>query len=184
VNWGAPGNAYPVAVRSWNNTSVTFLAPTNQYEVDGHWEAALQGGSSATIQIVSSSGAETLPFSVNVVASNSPTPSISSVTFAAPDVVTIFGSNFGTEPALTAAPGGGYDQPVLQVSDSATNANYGYDGNGANWYGLVFETWSPTQITFAFGPTPPAAGDVLTFKLYSIVNGTPQATTYSATYTP
>jgi hypothetical protein len=184
VNWGAPGNAYPVAIRSWTNTSVTFLAPTNQYEVDGHWEAALQGGTPATIQIVSSSGAETERLTVSVVASTSPMPSITSVTFAAPDLVTISGQNFGTEPTLVAAPGGGDDQPFLEVSDNTTGANYGYDGNGTNWYGLVFQAWSPTQITFAFGPTPPATGDNLTVKLFSVINGAPQATTFAATYAP
>jgi hypothetical protein len=66
VNWGAPGNAYPVAIQRWTNTSITFLAPTNAYAVDGHWEAALQPGS-ATVTVVSGAGGQSAPtpFAVN-----------------------------------------------------------------------------------------------------------------------
>lgn len=35
VNWGAPGNAYPVALQRWTTTSLTILAPTNTYQVEG-----------------------------------------------------------------------------------------------------------------------------------------------------
>ncbi len=71
VNWGAPGNAYPVAIQSWTNTSITFLAPTNAYEVDGHWEASLQSGVSATVQVFNAVGGESQPVTIQVTNSTS-----------------------------------------------------------------------------------------------------------------
>jgi hypothetical protein len=184
VNWGAPGDSYPVAVKSWTNTAVTFLTPTSAYEVDGHWEAAIQGGSPATIQIVNGAGLDTSPQSVQVVASSSPSPSLTGVTFQGSNTITLTGVNFPAEPSLTAAPGGSYDQPVLEITDAATNANYGYDGSGTDWYGLNYMTWASTEITVAFGPSPPAAGQPLVIKLYQQVNGTWEVVAQTSTTVP
>ncbi len=180
VNWGAPGNAYPVAIKSWTNTAITFLAPTNAYEVDGHWEAAVQGGSDATLEIVTASGAQSSPLSVPVVTQAEPSPTVSGVSVGASNTLTIDGTNFGSEPALSAAGGGGYDQGLLQIADLTTGGNYGYSGN---WYGLYVHAWSSTQIVVQFATSPPASGNSLSLRFYEPVNGTPTVvTTHNFTY--
>jgi hypothetical protein len=184
VNWGAPGDSYPVAIKSWTNTAVTFLAPTSAYEVDGHWEAAIQGGSLATIQIVNGAGLETSPQSIQVDATSSAAPSLTSVTSLSTNTLTLAGANFPAEPSLTTAPGGGFDQPVLEITDTATNANYGYSGSGTDWYGLNYLTWNSGQITIAFGPSPPASGQPLVIKLYEQVNGSWQVVAETSTTVP
>ncbi len=180
VNWGAPGNAYPVAIKSWTNTAITFLAPTNAYEVDGHWEAAIQGGSNAAIEVVNASGLQSSPLSVPVVAQTAPSPTVSGVSIGSSNTLTIDGTNFGSEPALAAATGGGYDQAVLQIADLTTGSNYGYTGN---WYGLDVHSWSSTQIVLQFATSPPAIGNTLALRFYESVNGTPTVvTTHNLTY--
>ncbi|WP_053959771.1 IPT/TIG domain-containing protein [Sulfobacillus thermosulfidooxidans] len=56
VNYGAPTDSYPVAIRSWSNTQISFLVPTSAFLVDGHWERSLSPGQTAMLRIVTSSG--------------------------------------------------------------------------------------------------------------------------------
>ncbi|SMC03623.1 IPT/TIG domain-containing protein [Sulfobacillus thermosulfidooxidans DSM 9293] len=66
VNYGAPTDSYPVAVKQWSNTRITFLVPTSAYLVDGHYERSLSLGQVATLTIVTASGLKSRPLTVTV----------------------------------------------------------------------------------------------------------------------
>ncbi len=56
VNYGAPGDSYPVSVQNWSHSQITFLVPTNAFAVNGLWERSLAANQDATVTVVSASG--------------------------------------------------------------------------------------------------------------------------------
>lgn len=65
VNYGAPGNYYPVAIATWSNTSITFMIPTNAFPIAGRYEESLVPGD-ATVTVTGSAGLQTVPMTVMV----------------------------------------------------------------------------------------------------------------------
>lgn len=67
VNYGAPDNSFPVAIKTWTNTAITFLVPTHAYPVNGLWERQLVAGQIATVTITTNSGLKTVTLTPIVV---------------------------------------------------------------------------------------------------------------------
>ena len=63
VNYGAPGDWYPLVIQHWSNSSVTFMAPTNSEPIDGHYEPNLNPGT-ATVTLVNTDGLKTQPLTI------------------------------------------------------------------------------------------------------------------------
>jgi len=162
VNWGQPGDAYPVAIKRWTDQAITFLVPTNQQPVNGVWEQALADGT-ATLTVVNANGEVSGPVTLTI-ASPVP-PAISSATYdPSTQTVDIQGSGLGPLPPLTAAHQAGYDQWMMEIHDNRTGTNYGY---GPDWYGIVVQTWSDSQVVWQIPASyAPSAADPLVLNIY------------------
>ncbi len=68
VNYGAPADYYPIWIRHWSNSSVSFMIPTNKEPVDGRYEPNLNPGK-ATVTITNDTGLSSLPLSITVAGS-------------------------------------------------------------------------------------------------------------------
>ncbi|MHB1783538.1 MAG: IPT/TIG domain-containing protein [Acidimicrobiales bacterium] len=156
VSWGAPGNAATVAIASWSNTSVSFVAPLASGSA--LWQLVV--GSTATVSIAV--GGSTSPVAdLPVVASSSPTPSITGMTpstASAGELVTLAGSGFGATEANS----------YIQFIDGSVV--WGAPGNAA---ALTIDSWSNTAISFTV-PLPSGGGS------FAVTPGT-VATLYVAT---
>lgn len=173
VQYGAPFNVYKVAIQSWSPRSVTIRLP------DGYSGPALQPAVDASLRIVTAGRMVTRKETFAV--ASPPTGNLAeqaTATYTAVhgssarsrflagarlvgQTLTLTGQAFGSKPSLQSASCGGMNQNRLEIRDLTNNANYGYDGSGANCYGLSFQQWSNTRIVLTFGPGAPKAGDVL-----------------------
>ncbi len=125
VSYGAPSNDYKVQITGWSNTAVSFVVP------DGYSGPSI-GEGSAELRVVTASGLQTPPVTVQVV--SPPTVPIQ-VSPSGPvypgETVTIRGTGFGS------AEGPGYVQ-IVQGSTS-----YGAPGNV---YKVAVSDWSNSVI--------------------------------------
>ena len=156
VSWGAPGNAAIIQIDSWSNTAISFTAPLASGSVP--WQLVV--GTTATVTITvggSTSGAVNLP----VVASSSPTPTITGMTpstASAGELVTLAGTGFGASQSNS----------YIQFIDGSVV--WGAPGNTATF---TIDSWSNTAISFIV-PLPSGGGN------YAVTPGT-VATLYVAT---
>ena len=65
VNYGAPGDYYPIKILHWSNSQVSFMIPTNKEAIDNRFEPNLNSGK-ATVTITNGSGLKSLPLSITI----------------------------------------------------------------------------------------------------------------------